>query len=83
VRSITARRVPGGQDEERPTGRLRVCADRLELFRRPARIYIGALQQGETVRVRRYSPSGKYAYGFAYGDANKLGWVLASGLCRP
>jgi hypothetical protein len=30
--------------------------------------------------VRRLSPSGKYAFGFAYGGANKTGWVLTSGL---
>ena len=81
VRHVRVRRASGGHEDKRPTGRLRVCAEDLELFRRPARTYIGALQEGESMRVRRFSPSGTYAYGFAYGDANKLGWVRASGLC--
>lgn len=64
------------------TGRIRVCAEELDVFADPNRKYVGQLVKGESMKVRKYSASGKYAYGFAYGDANKMGWVLSSGLCR-
>lgn len=63
------------------TNRLVTCAEQLNVFKDPARLYLGAVSAGETFGVRRYSASGKYAYGFAYGNANKVGWVLADGLC--
>jgi hypothetical protein len=66
--------------QERSIGRLRVDTDILPVFQEPAKIYLGSLQEGESMQVRKYSASGKYAYGFAYGDADKTGWVLASGL---
>jgi hypothetical protein len=61
--------------------RLRVCAEQLELNREPNQGWHGDLREGESIRVRKYSDSGKYAYGFAYGDINRVGWVLSDGLC--
>jgi hypothetical protein len=60
--------------------RVPVRVDQLLLYEDPARSYVGSLLKGQTFKVRRLSPSGKYAYGFAYGGANKTGWVLTSGL---
>lgn len=60
--------------------RVRVEAESLPVFRRPAKIFIGTLMEGESFRVDKLSASGKYAYGFAYGDADKRGWVSTSGL---
>lgn len=54
--------------------------ERLELNRRPNEGQLGGLRPPQTFTVRRLSPSGKYAYGFAYGTLNKHGWVRASGL---
>lgn len=73
-------REPGG-NSARETGRIRVCAEELDVFAEPNRRYVGQLVEGESMKVRKHSASGKYAYGFAYGDANKTGWVLSSGLC--
>lgn len=73
-------REPGGHGATQ-TGRIRVCAEELDVFAQPNRRYVGQLVNGQTIKVRKFSASGKYAYGFAYGHANKMGWVLSSGLC--
>jgi len=36
---------------------------------------IGALRSGESFTARKLNASGTYAYGFAYGHLNRLGWV--------
>lgn len=54
--------------------------ERLEVNRRPNESRVGLLRPPQTFKVRRLSPSGKYAHGFAYGNLNKHGWVLTSGL---
>ena len=61
--------------------RVRVCRADLELDRAPNQGWDGVLAKGETVAVRKLSDSGKYAYGLAYGNINRDGWVLTSGLC--
>lgn len=67
-------------DDDLAGKRIRVDADQLLIYADPNKSFIGSLQKGESFKIRRLSPSGKYAYGFAYGDANKLGWVLTRGL---
>jgi hypothetical protein len=78
-----ARRLGCYEDDssDARASRRRVCDERLEVFEQPGRIYLGALREGQTFGVRRSSPSGTYSYGFAYGNADKLGWVRTSGLC--
>jgi hypothetical protein len=60
--------------------RVPVAADRLVLHAEPNQSPLATLEHGETFKVRKLSDSGKYAYGFAYGDVNETGWVLAGGL---
>ncbi len=60
--------------------RVRVGVDRLVVSERPNEVYLGRLEKGQSMKVRKLSASGKYAYGFAYGNANKMGWVRTSGL---
>jgi hypothetical protein len=60
--------------------RVRVGVDRLVVNERPNEVYLGRLEEGQSMKVRKLSASGKYAYGFAYGNANKVGWVRTSGL---
>jgi hypothetical protein len=60
--------------------RVRVGVDRLAVNERPNEVYLGRLEEGQSMKVRKVSASGKYAYGFAYGNANKMGWVRTSGL---
>jgi hypothetical protein len=43
--------------------RVPVRVDQLLLYENPARSYVGSLVKGQTFKVRRLSPSGKYAYG--------------------
>jgi hypothetical protein len=73
ARAATAGRLVGD--------RVPVCAESLELNREPNVGREGVLRSGETFAVRELSDSGKYAYGFAYGDINRVGWVLTDWLC--
>ncbi|WP_233261436.1 hypothetical protein [Vitiosangium sp. GDMCC 1.1324] len=61
--------------------RLTVCAQSLYVRDAPAGIVIGTLYYGQTMDVQSYSPSGQWAYGFAYGQANKHGWVQNGWFC--
>lgn len=66
--------------------RREVCA--VDLFVREAADGppVGTLYRGETFTVERTSPTGRWAYGMAYGKVNRHGWVLASYLatdCAP
>ena len=56
--------------------------EQINVYAKPNQGWSGTLEQGETFTVKRLSPSGKYAYGMAYGDMNRHGWVLAAGLER-
>lgn len=60
-----------------------VCADDLYVRKTPGGIIIGTLFRGQHFRVDHYSPSGIWAYGFAYGHVNQYGWVMAQYLCPP
>jgi hypothetical protein len=42
----------------------------------------GTLFKGNTFKVKRFSPSGKWAYGMAYGHVNRHAWVKAADLKR-
>ena len=46
----------------------------------PAVGFDGTLFKGETFKVSRLSPSGQWAYGYAYGHVNRKAWVKASAL---
>ncbi len=63
------------------TTRRHVCAQDVYLRDAPAGVSIGLLNYGDTFDQEKLSPSGAWAYGMAYGDANKHGWVMESALC--
>jgi hypothetical protein len=46
----------------------------------PAKGWDGTLFKGNTFKVERLSPSGRWAYGMAYGHVNRHAWVKASAL---
>ena len=48
----------------------------------PAVGWTGTLFKKNTFDVKRYSPSGKWAYGHAFGHVNRNVWVKASALGR-
>lgn len=63
------------------TIRRHVCAQDVYLRDAPAGVMIGLLVYGDTFDQEKLSPSGAWAYGMAYGNANKHGWVMESALC--
>ena len=63
------------------TIRRHVCAVDVYLRATAGGVAIGLLNQGDTFDQERLSPSGEWAYGMAYGNANQHGWVLESALC--
>ncbi len=63
------------------TIRRHVCAQNVYLREQPKGVSIGQLDNGDTFDQERLSPSGAWAYGMAYGNANKHGWVQESALC--
>jgi hypothetical protein len=46
------------------------------------KLFSGTMFKGETFDVKRLSPSGKWAYGFAYGHVNRKVWIDASVLAK-
>ncbi len=61
--------------------RMHVCAENLYVRESAAGRAIGTLFNGDTFDVERYSPSGEWAYGMAYGHVNQHGWVMSAYLC--
>jgi hypothetical protein len=49
----------------------------------PGKGFDGTLFEGNTFKVKRLSPSGKWAYGMAYGKVNRHAWVKAADLSKP
>ncbi len=87
--SIAAAALPAAasaaQDSAPPQART-VCAAHTYLKERPDAIPLDTLVRGETVGVRRYSPSGQWAYGKPRGAkhnfrGSKAGWVRVADLC--
>ena len=62
------------------TGRHIVNADATLVTVKPGVGFSGTMAKGRTFDVRRLSPSGKYAYGRAYGHVNRNVWVEAAKL---
>ena len=58
-----------------------VCANDLYVRNTAAGVVIGTLYRGHHFRVDRYSPSGQWAEGYAYGHVNRAGWVQNGWFC--
>lgn len=58
-----------------------ICAQDLYVRDTPQGVVIGTLFYGERFRADRYSPSRQWVYGYAYGQANKYGWVQNGWFC--
>lgn len=67
-------------DHELVGRRIQVGRKRLRAYHRPSEGRVGSLRRGQSFKVRRLSPSGKYAYGFAFGRLNRTAWVRTSRL---
>jgi hypothetical protein len=59
-----------------------VCAESLYVRETAAGAIIGTLFKGQSINVERYSPSGDWAYGMAYGHVNTHGWVQNGWFCN-
>ena len=64
------------------TGVREACAKSTYVTLHAGKTFTGTLFKGQTIRVTRYSPSGKYAYGFVRGHVNRYGWVETKALCK-
>ncbi len=62
--------------------RLSVDVKQLPYYTDVAKSYDGSLLRGASFEVIKLSPTGTYAYGFAYGTLNRLGWVKTAGLTK-
>ena len=60
---------------------LEVCAQSLYVRESAGGVFIGTLFRGDHMHVHRYSPSGAWAYGLAYGGVNQWGWVQNGWFC--
>jgi hypothetical protein len=58
-----------------------ICIGSTPILKTPGKGFIGTLSMGQTMKVKRVSKSGLYAYGFARGSANKNGWIKVSAVC--
>ncbi|MCP9491566.1 MAG: hypothetical protein MSC31_17075 [Solirubrobacteraceae bacterium MAG38_C4-C5] len=83
--TVTITQADSSREDDLVGRRVRVKdgVEQLLINTRPNEEFIGSLSAGQTFKVSRLSPAGKYAYGFGYGTANKTGWILASDLERP
>jgi hypothetical protein len=66
-----------------PTGMRKVCVKSAYVYTEAGRGWQGVLDRGQRFRVRRYSPSGRWAYGRALGQIHRNGWIKARAVnCR-
>ncbi len=56
--------------------------DTVYVYVRPGMLFTGTMFAKETFRVERLSPSGKWAYGMAYGHVNRHAWISAAALSQ-
>lgn len=75
--AVGATAAPGALAVERKT----ICAQNLYVREQPNGRAIGTLYYGQTFDLERYSPSGAYAYGYAFGHVNAHGWVQSGWFC--
>ena len=52
------------------------------VYKEPGKIFDGTVFKGNTVKIERLSPSGKWAYAMVYGHVNRHDWIDASVLTR-
>ena len=52
------------------------------VYKEAGRIFDGTVFKGNTVKVERLSPSGKWAYARVYGHVNRHDWIDAGVLTK-
>lgn len=71
--------VPAQAANGTPGERETVCADSLYVRTDPGGAFLGTLYRPQTFAVEQVS--GGWAYGFAYGNVNRHGWVQDGWFC--
>src|SRR4051794_33012830 len=62
------------------TGKHTVTVKSTYVYKGAGKIFDGTMFKGNTFKVERLPPSGKWAYGMAYGHVNRHAWIDASTL---
>ena len=63
-------------------GKARVAVESTYVYERAGVRFTGTMFKGNTFKVERLSPSGKWAYGMAYGHVNRHAWIAAAALSQ-
>lgn len=71
--------TPASAADGTPGQRETVCAESLSVRTEPLGAWMGTLTYPQTFLVERVS--GDWAYGFAYGNINRKGWVQDGWFC--
>jgi hypothetical protein len=64
------------------TGKHPVTAKSTYVYVKAGVGFSGTMFKNETFKVKRFSPSGKWAYGMAYGHVNRHVWIASSALAK-
>jgi hypothetical protein len=56
--------------------------EQVYVYKEAGKIFDGTVFKGNTVKVERLSPSGKWAYAMVYGHVNRHDWIDASVLTK-
>ncbi len=78
--AVSAAAPAAGLAKATGPGKHEVSVEDVYVTKKPGKGFTGTLFEGQTFKVKRLSPSGRYAYGMAYGHVNRHGWVLAAAL---
>lgn len=52
------------------------------VYKKPQVGFQGTMFKGNTFKVERFSPSGKWAYGMGYGSFKRHGWISVDALTK-
>ncbi|MEP6953829.1 MAG: hypothetical protein ABI950_07205 [Solirubrobacteraceae bacterium] len=63
-------------------GRAHVAVKSTYVYERAGVLFTGTMFKGNTFKVERLSPSGRWAYGMAYGHVNRHAWISAAVLTQ-
>ena len=63
-------------------GKASVAVKSTYVYERAGVLFTGTMFKKETFKVERLSPSGKWAYGMAYGHVNRHAWISAAALSQ-
>ena len=63
-------------------GKAKVAVESTYVYVKAGMLFDGTMFKRDTFKVERLSPSGKWAYGMAYGHVNRHAWISAAALSQ-